>query len=424
MQIYGKEHEGMNDNSSMKGKGKAPDSLVTRIAASASGLAKDVVGSSNSLDASETLTTAVSSSQKASSSSSASSSRWSESLPSRTTWISNQHSQGDLPSREGFRSAPQGNMISAEFTQFSQNHGLPYGASQHNVSGSSFLVSDFKRAQNHAFQAEPLKPSTSDRGVLPIDFKHDDGAEVRALLSTPGAFDWMDTADFSADDPMSETISDLFGEPFSETEQQIAHRLKSSLPQPPTHFTMPSDHPLNLRLDFMPLGNDRQSFVRDFDALTESLELITGNKYFDNDQKDYLLSEWDSVLNNYADEVWGDMLPAVNEAKNQMKELRTSDEKLDNNAVARLRMILGHLSCAQHDDQFNVRQNAANIRESSSSDGHEHKDIQEQNVTPSFARSFIQRNGLQDLQDRVDSAQTDDLIKKSTVAEATKAGEE
>ena len=57
------------------------------------------------------------------------------------------------------------------------------------------------------------------------------------------------------------------------------------------------------------------------------------------------LDPWNDILGRYHDEVWGDMLPLVQEAREEIKVARASDEgaKLDRPAIRRLGMVLSHL---------------------------------------------------------------------------------
>lgn len=61
------------------------------------------------------------------------------------------------------------------------------------------------------------------------------------------------------------------------------------------------------------------------------------------------LEEWDGVLNRYADEVWGGLLPLVREARQEFEDLKTDESGLEQpkiRAIRRLGAILGHLGHA------------------------------------------------------------------------------
>ena len=56
------------------------------------------------------------------------------------------------------------------------------------------------------------------------------------------------------------------------------------------------------------------------------------------------IEQWDSVLNRYQDEVWGGMAPLVKEAKEEIKEIVEGSEGRQPKALARLGLVLGHIS--------------------------------------------------------------------------------
>ena len=58
------------------------------------------------------------------------------------------------------------------------------------------------------------------------------------------------------------------------------------------------------------------------------------------------LKPWLDILNTYQDEVWGDFLSLVQQAKEELETASPGEAALDNKpAVRRLRMLLGHLDC-------------------------------------------------------------------------------
>lgn len=56
------------------------------------------------------------------------------------------------------------------------------------------------------------------------------------------------------------------------------------------------------------------------------------------------VEQWNSVLNRYQDEVWGGMAPLVKEAKEEIKEIVEGSGGGHSKALARLGLVLGHIS--------------------------------------------------------------------------------
>ncbi|KAL1636831.1 hypothetical protein SLS56_000925 [Neofusicoccum ribis] len=172
---------------------------------------------------------------------------------------------------------------------------------------------------------------------------YDDGAEVRQLLSNP-SFSIDDPADMQMADPTPDTVNDLFGLDYTPQEKEIVDKIKSSLPPPPQHSDVSPDNPLNLRPEFAASSASNPRLEQDIRNLSRTL--ASGEESymsFDDAQQQHWLAEWDDVLNGYTDEVWGDMLPVVKAARSQLQEVKTGMDRLDSKAVARLRMILGHV---------------------------------------------------------------------------------
>jgi len=77
--------------------------------------------------------------------------------------------------------------------------------------------------------------------------------------------------------------------------------------------------------------------------LATSIEKTLDSYFSSANLRELWLSEWNDVLNGYTDEVWGDLLPTVQTARTQLEEMRTGVNNLDTKAIARLKMILGHV---------------------------------------------------------------------------------
>ncbi|KAI9824274.1 MAG: hypothetical protein M1832_002082 [Thelocarpon impressellum] len=151
-----------------------------------------------------------------------------------------------------------------------------------------------------------------------------DGAEVVALLAspsfntetgTPPNLVSQDTGD--DDDPSSS--ADLFTHDIPPTTLGTLNALKADLPAPPTYPSRPVDDPLSLLPDAAMAPAHRERWI----------------------------SDWDGFLHRYADEVWGDLLPLVADARAEVKEAKDKEARPrageEGSAVKRLALILGHL---------------------------------------------------------------------------------
>jgi hypothetical protein len=157
---------------------------------------------------------------------------------------------------------------------------------------------------------------------------HNDGAGVLALLSDPNFVaisDTYDTEEFSTD-----AVADLFSQDLSSSKQQAADRIRTALPAPPSHNSVSEPNTFNLYPDF---GiNHPHIAISNDDQFASQLSV----------------SQWSTVLNGYTDEVWGDLLPVVNNIKKQLAESKYGTAHLDDLAIMRLKMILGHLEGEKH----------------------------------------------------------------------------
>jgi hypothetical protein len=169
---------------------------------------------------------------------------------------------------------------------------------------------------------------------------YDDGAEVRLLLSDPSFVAITDVYD--TEDPTSEAAADLFSQNFSEVEKQAVSSIRSSLPQPPVHHAISPQNSLNLQPNFNLDTFQSDQSVREpvvgFGKGGQSSLLFPSLA-----EREQWFSEWNDVLSGYTDEVWGELLPEVRVAKKELEEAKTGSGSLDTKAIARLKMILGHV---------------------------------------------------------------------------------
>ncbi|KAK0654441.1 hypothetical protein DIS24_g5233 [Lasiodiplodia hormozganensis] len=335
-----------------RSNGKEP-SMSSRIAASASGLAKDMLGNASAGEAQSAFASGSGLSRKLQSSTAAAGpSTWSQMLPSRQNGSSSRASNGSgesFRSQEGFRSSPtQHGSEESHFELDVAGIGSPdftfdefIGVGREEEKLAAHWARDFQNDEKEGRHAQEAKFELGFASNGHVEY--DDGAEVRLLLADP-AFSAEDAADSLMADPTPETVNDLFSQDFSTEEKEIVDKIKSTLPAPPQHNRVSPENPLNLRPEFASLSASNPQLEEEIRELSRTLGSgDEGVMAFNKAQQQHWLTEWDDVLNSYTDEVWGEMLPVVKAARSQLEEVKTGMDRLDSKAVARLRMILGHV---------------------------------------------------------------------------------
>lgn len=351
-----------NDGAAAPAQGKQPESSMTsRISASASGLAKDLFSNSTAQEAHAALASASSLSSKIpNGSSSSASSTWSQALPARPNGLSvGTASGGPGHSNEGFREASSTSQQGPDFDfdaflQSQDNQGQwheprptwseEYQLQQDQTSNESWhsqfqTNGTFKEAQ----RIDSPWQNQNRNGTTINHDEYDDGAAVRELLSFPGSTTNYEE-DLMISDSTKGTASSLFSPNYTPQEQEIVQKIKSALPPPPQHKSIDQDHPLNLRPEFAADPHTEHALRELVEVLQSEQERAILN---DTTVQKEFLADWEDVLTSYTDQVWGDMLPIVKEARSQLQEVKTGMNRLDNKAVARLRMILGHVVSAE-----------------------------------------------------------------------------
>jgi hypothetical protein len=139
-----------------------------------------------------------------------------------------------------------------------------------------------------------------------------DGEGVLAILTQPGNTE----GGFEAPQEDENYDWGLSNEQLS----QLRAMTKHLFPHVEAHGAVDADHPLNLAPNFDGVyGHDLVAI----DALRE---------------------QWDGVLNGYTDEVWGGLLPLVKEARREVDDLHNDSSRTEQpKALRRLGAILGHL---------------------------------------------------------------------------------
>ena len=223
---------------------------------------------------------------------------------------SNQRISGDFLSRptdsvrisnhDSFRSVghddPQ--LIQAEFDDFARTPGFAArnSANVDHLTNSQMHISDKGKSPLHSASRDDNERDTKHTGFRHSDYAATDGAAVVDLLSSP---------EFSADEESSGVW-----------DQESVN---------PRGFlgTVSTSNNLNERL-------------------ASPLDLIPDYEWHDTGQESHA---WYDILNRYHDEVWGDNLPLVREARKELEQASASGDMNPNDrpALRRLKMLLQHL---------------------------------------------------------------------------------
>ena len=166
--------------------------------------------------------------------------------------------------------------------------------------------------ESHRPLARTLQAGSDHANFLEND-KAPDGADVVALLSDPN---------FCLEDA---PLEDIQGPEFMRLEVQEAAR-----PRPMNHWNI--------------VTNDLQ-LIPNYGTTPAVLKMMAAAMpHVDDFAQDVDLQPWLQILNSYHDEVWGDMLPLVKQARQELEPCDNDKLKAqDKPAVRRLRMIIGHL---------------------------------------------------------------------------------
>jgi hypothetical protein len=353
--------EARDDQSALSTAPQTEKSIASRVISSAFALARDAVGSSNGHVPATLSSSSALGSKSQPSGPSSGPSAWADTVSTRPGATKNGHGLGQSigTASEPFRTQANSDvnvLAEFDFDKFlSGTDGIQLQPEfqEHYSEQPTSWTNDFKTSSisggavnagtglnsgttNRTDQNSPINLTSLDQ--------YDDGAEVRMLLSDPAFNALTDTFDMmSTAEPTEATVKELFSQPFSPEEQHAADKIRSTLPSPPVHNPVAADHPLNLR----PRSDEEKELLQhelhDFEFAHDGM--VKGTMSFSSQsQREHWVSEWDDVLNSYSDEVWGNMLPDVKAAKNQLEEVRAGATTVDTKAIARLKMILGHVS--------------------------------------------------------------------------------
>ena len=318
--------EASSSSSTAKGKGKGQDhesqpslnqnSFLEKLGASASGLLTSSFGNASPQGLASSLSSVQDFEDKGSSSS------ISNSATAQATQIlsehgaavsgaSTNHQNGNQQGQESFRSTAISNAAENQqnFDQFLHSPPLDQSAfDQLDVCPESSARSDADPKASHTSVAVQ-----ADKDHL---FLASDGAEVVALLSRPPAMSEVDFSEAEVGD--FDSPPDLHGRELPAAKDVLAIN--------------PQIKPFDLVPDF---GVDHPAMV--------SSEVDSLSKYD--------VDPWLQVLDRYHDDVWGDFLPLVKEAKQELQAAQKSGEARlrdpgSHPAIRRLRMLFKHVQPA------------------------------------------------------------------------------
>jgi hypothetical protein len=300
------------DEDGDKGQSDEQPSMLSRVAASATGLTRSAFASPTSNELNERAAALADSGkgQIGQSSSSSDNSAWAESPKG------SQQNAGQANSASAFRVGHNEEHIRQSENEFSSFlNGIDSFTPSENTEGGHFvsggLGDDLGEAWTRSQPASSLPPQKPIYGSV-SEQQSRDGENVVAILSQNG------TMEETFEAPQEDENYDwgLSAEQLS----QLRAMTKDLFPSTEAHGITDSDHPLNLAPNFEgaygqpPTGSD--------------------------DWRE----QWDGVLNRYTDEVWGGLLPLVKEARKEVDDLRNHPSSTEQpKALRRLGAILGHL---------------------------------------------------------------------------------
>lgn len=294
------------DEDGDKGQSDEQPSMLSRIAASATGLTRSAFTSptSNELNERAAALADPGKGQIGQSSSSSGNSAWAESSKAP------QQNAGQASSASALRVGHNEEHIRQSENEFSSFlNGIESFAPFDDATGG--LGDDFGEAWARSTSASNSLLQRPVYGSV-AEQQSRDGEDVLAILSQNG------TTEGAFEPPQEDENYDwgLSAEQLS----QLRAMTKDLFPPIEAHRTIDSDHLLNLAPNFdgaygqPPEGSDEWR------------------------------EQWDGVLNRYTDEVWGGLLPLVKDARQEVEDLRNNPSSTEQpKALRRLGAILGHL---------------------------------------------------------------------------------
>ena len=287
-------------------------SILSRVAASATGLARSAFASPNGNDPNQRAVAALANSGKGQASSTGGSSAWAESsraLQQPVLQPSSSNAFRPTQGEEHIRKSEN------EFSSFLDGIGTftPSQNPGHEHLGS--LDSGFGEAWTRSRDALNSTPSRLNGRQTVAEQELHDGEDALVVLSAPEDMNIL----FGASEDEENYDWGLAHEQMS----QLRAMIKDILPPPEPHQSIVRSSPLNL----IP-------HVDNTDFINASSQAAV----------DAWRDQWQDVLTRYTDEVWGELLPLVKEARKEVEELQSGEgPTVQPKALRRLGSVLGHL---------------------------------------------------------------------------------
>lgn len=302
------------------------DSMLSRVAASASGLTRSSFTVPSNHEIHRGARTLLPESGKIlSSASSASSSAWAEN--SGAAGPASQDTNGSSSFKLS-QSQDHVNASEEEFSRFLDE--TPSLDSPNTVVGPELVASqvhDWGRGNSYS-QARPCE------NITIAEQERIDGEEVLSMLSSKSF-----PEEFEPPQPDEEVYD--WGLSFEQI-AQLRAMTKHLLPTPEQHSDAPLADSKALWTDF----GDRATNQNSIDSKTDNSRSFRYPE--DGLGQDYaeFMQQWEGVLTRYTDEVWGNLLPLVKEARKEVGEAMSEVQTEPGTALRRLVAILGHLGKA------------------------------------------------------------------------------
>ncbi|KAG9244604.1 hypothetical protein BJ878DRAFT_61096 [Calycina marina] len=309
-------------------------SLLGRIAASATGLTQSAFAAPSHQELSDGTALALANSGKPETSHASSSSTYAEGFN-----LSHNNQQQETSSTSRFRTTHQDQHVEqseAEFSSFLD--GIPRELPS--LDASEWLPDPVTWGEAWArsqYYEEGILSTVSEYHKTVEEQEVTDGADVLDLLGS------SDLTSKTQINPSDQDIGQNYDWGLSDGQIVLIRGITRELfPDPQqAHPSMPADHPLNL----IPQGEST-----DGNMGSPAKEGGYDEMYVQYEQDGHAVSstqvwktQWEGVLGRYTDEVWGDLLPLVQEVRKEVENFVDGEEKEEPVALRRLKGILGHL---------------------------------------------------------------------------------
>jgi len=169
--------------------------------------------------------------------------------------------------------------------------------------------------------------------------EQEDGAEVVTLLKKPGALFALDFLQIDIADSLDVDANDLFASDIMATRNSSYGHLRPAI----------ADHDLAGRHGFI-APSSSANLLPDI-AVRMPFDMVSPLPNSRTDEDEWLRA-WSDVLEHYTDDVWGESIAAVRDARGLIEEVKTQATRDDadgkQRALRRLRAVLDHVKIAAH----------------------------------------------------------------------------